>query len=104
MELWISVNQERMSKMKNSEVGKYIKNKATFKGNNLFAVYEGDNYVVYSYGKHFPILAWIAKEGVWYRNVDKYSISTNRHQNYVNVIDGCTEVTLEKMKEVLCSL
>jgi len=35
-------------------------------------------YVVYSYGKHFPMYIWT--EGSWYGNADKFSRTTNKHQ------------------------
>lgn len=87
--------------MKNRDAGKYIKEKRSFKGNNMFGLFKGENYVVYSYGQHFPILAWIAKENKWYRNTDKYSVSTSHHQTYVNVIKDCIIVDLKGMEDVL---
>lgn len=48
----------------------------TFKANNLFAEIQNGHYVVYSYGYHFPIYAYI--NGTWIKNVDKYSVTTSK--------------------------
>ncbi len=52
------------------------------KGSTLWGEYVGGLYVVYSYGKHWPLLAnW---KGVWFKNTEKSSRTTNRHRGYVN--------------------
>ena len=55
-----------------------------FKGSNLYGQKEGNRYVVYSYGYHFPL--YIMKEFsdghiVVLENMDKYSVSTSRHKS-----------------------
>jgi len=50
-----------------------------FKGSNTFSEWRDGVYKVYSYGYHFPMYAY--KDGKWYRNIDKYSVSTSRHQS-----------------------
>lgn len=38
--------------------------------------------MVYSYGKHWPLLAnW---KGIWFANTEKSTRTTNRHKGYVN--------------------
>ena len=32
-----------------------VMSRSTFTGNSVFAEYNGDRYVVYSYGHHFPM-------------------------------------------------
>lgn len=56
-----------------------IENKLEFQGSNCYAQYIGNKYVIYSYGLHFPMYAFINNQ--WYRNTDKYSSSTSRHQS-----------------------
>lgn len=47
------------------------------KGSTLWGEYVGDLYVVYSYGKHWPLYAnW---KGVWFANQDKHSRTTTKH-------------------------
>lgn len=57
-----------------------------FQGSNTFAKWSSmaeDNqvYIVYSYGHHFPMYIYDAKEKKWVGNKDKYSQSTTRHQS-----------------------
>lgn len=63
----------------NSTARGLVKSLVPFKGSNTFGEYHGDCYAVFSYGYHFPLFAFIA--GKWYRNGDKYSVSTSKHQS-----------------------
>lgn len=58
----------------------YINSLQEFKANNIFAIFEGLIYKVYSYGKHFPIFAYDTVNFQWYENIQKYSVSTSKHQ------------------------
>ena len=80
-----------MTKITNAQAKLYIERKEEFKTGNetIFGeFYEGDTdqsipavYVVYSYGKHFPM--WVYDYGAdqWYGNQDKYSRTTTKHQS-----------------------
>ena len=69
-----------------------VQNRQAFTANNIFAEYVTANadgqpldtcrYVVYSYGKHFPM--YIYEGGAWYANIDKFSVSTSKHQTQAN--------------------
>jgi hypothetical protein len=100
-------------KIANRAAREYVTRLQEFKGSNIFAErtfrkesdqfkntiretagYALEVYAVYSYGHHFPIYARI--NGQWYRNKDKYSVSTSRHQSqcnpyYSNMIEVDTE-------------
>ena len=75
-------------KTSNIKCRTFVQNRQAFTANNIFAEYithnaNGDQldtcrYVVYSYGKHFPM--YIYEGGVWYANCDKYSPTTSKHQ------------------------
>ncbi len=43
-------------------------------------------YVVYSYGRHFPMAVYV--DGRWIVNSDRYSVTTTRHQGYVRQAVG----------------
>ena len=47
-----------------------------FEGSNLFARRGLTDYIVYSYGTHWPLVAKV--KGVWYVNTEKTSASTQR--------------------------
>ena len=66
-------------KTTNAKCSKFVEEKIPFKANNIFAEKTSEgNYIVYSYGYHFPIYAFV--DGVWYENSDKYSVSTSKQQ------------------------
>ena len=67
-----------MIRTSNINSSKYTTLKKEFKANNLYAVNKNNCYVVYSYGKHFPI--YVYKNKYWYMNKNKYSISTSKQQ------------------------
>ena len=53
-----------------------------FRDTNKFAVNSPDQrlYIVYSYGKHFPLFVFDKQTGTWYTNEDKYSVTTSKHR------------------------
>lgn len=76
---------------------KLIAQGTDFQGNNLYAETIDNLYIVYSYGKHFPIAVYNLDTNTWYINTDKFSVTTSRHQSIVK-----QAVTVEK--GVLCNL
>lgn len=65
-------------KISNKNASIFTTDRVEFKANNIFSEKKNDVYVVYSYGYHFPMFVW--KEGIWYENMDKYSVSTSKQQ------------------------
>lgn len=53
------------------------------KGNSLYSQDTNKFYIVYSYGAHFPLAAYDYDNKLWYINIDKYSVTTSRHQSIV---------------------
>jgi len=70
-----------MKKIANRDARAYVACRQPFVGSNMFAEWRDNDsrYVVYSYGKHFPMYIWT--EGHWYGNADKYSRTTSKHQS-----------------------
>lgn len=58
-----------------------VENRIEFKGNSVFAEADSGLYVVYSYGRHFPMFVHDAGTDQWYENSDKYSVTTSKHQS-----------------------
>ena len=50
---------------------------------NLFGIRYDNEYVVYSYGRHFRIATYSFKTNKWTINGESYSVSTSRHQSTV---------------------
>ena len=55
------------------------------KHQSVFAHNNGDKYVVYSYGYHWPIAVYDRAARMWYVNDDKYSVTTSRHASLVRL-------------------
>lgn len=93
----------------NKDCRTHVQHRQAFTANNIFAEYithnaNGDQldtcrYVVYSYGKHFPM--YIYEGGVWYANCDKYSPTTSKHQTQANPCLGQTIPTPMDTKQML---
>jgi hypothetical protein len=75
-------------KTSNRAAGALVSRQVVFKGSNTYSERNGVQYVVYSYGEHFPLYLWVndtmggtTPEGVWYENRERYSSSTTRHRS-----------------------
>ncbi len=99
-------------KTNNREARKYVQAKQPFVANNIFAEWvkagvgysgtAGENiYAVYSYGKHFPMYAFIPSVNRWFANVDRYSITTSKHKGQAHPHETCTEVSRDFLRDVL---
>lgn len=70
-------------KIANKNASGYVANRQAFQGSNMFAEVSQYGYVVYSYGKHFPMYICLHPGGqdIWFANRDKRSRTTTRHQS-----------------------
>lgn len=69
-----------MAKIANRDARSLVQNEQEFDGSNLFARNEDGKYIVYSYGKHWPLVAKV--KGKWYVCTEKTSASTQRQLSY----------------------
>lgn len=71
----------------NRQVSEKVANLSEFRTKNhtVFAHNNGDKYVVYSYGYHWPIAVYDQAARMWYVNDDKYSVTTSRHASLVRL-------------------
>lgn len=68
----------------NTAMRKLVGSKTPFVNGNktCFAEYTSNGcYVVYSYGKHYPVLIWEPVTKMWFVNEDRNSRTTNRHKS-----------------------
>lgn len=68
-----------MIKISNKLAAEYVRTTSEFKGSNTWGQMEHGSYVVYSYGYHYPM--FVFKNGKWYENSDKYSVTTSKHKS-----------------------
>ena len=65
----------------NKNASTYTTNREPFKGSNTWGEWLTEKlYVVYSYGRHFPLFVWDEDIAMWFANDDKYSRSTSKHR------------------------
>ena len=89
----------------NKDAKGYVFQTLAFKGSNLMAEWDDSNegsntpYVVYSYGRHFPLFIYLGN--TWYENKDKYSTSTSRHKTQCHPGFKTTKLTTDEMQELL---
>lgn len=88
-----------MIKTSNQKARQYVQDREAFKGSNTFGEWVGDVYAVYSYGYHFPMFAF--KDGNWYANSDKYSVSTSKQYGQLHPHTDCTALNTQAMKYLI---
>lgn len=89
-----------MKRTSNSDCRNFVEEKVAFKANNIFSEWRDGKYVVYSYGKHFPM--YIYKTGKWYENSDKYSRSTSKQQTQARPFNfDLIHKTTREMQEII---
>jgi len=80
-----------------------------FQGSNTFGKWikwvtddkTDEIYVVYSYGRHFPMYVYDDQENKWIGNKDKYSKSTTRHQSQLRPSEVDMWLDTDEIKEVI---
>jgi hypothetical protein len=74
-----------------------------FKGNSVFAELTENGpkkiYVVYSYGRHYPMFVFVSGKG-WFENEDKYSVTTSHHHGYAHPHQPVLKRNTEEMKQL----
>jgi hypothetical protein len=94
-------------KVNNKDMGQLVKNTRQFHNNNdtVWTNWEGKFYVVYSYGRHFPMYAYDTELQRWYGNESKFSSTTTRHQRLAQPVSSL-EITwcdTEKIQALLAA-
>ena len=100
-------------KIANRDAREFVQKKHPFQGNNLFAEFfcvdpkdatPGQyGYVVYSYGKHWPLFVCITVDGqdLWFENEDRHSVTTSKHRSqahpHVDIQYALSRTWMEKL-------
>jgi hypothetical protein len=101
-----------MKRVANNKAREVIEKLEEFQGSNMFGKWVGIGngrtemfadklYAVYSYGSHFPMYIYDAKEQKWLGNSDKYSRSTTRQQSHARPSSIYAWYNTDEMKEVI---
>lgn len=87
-------------KTTNAKSRQFVQETKPFQANNLKGVIEGDFYVVYSYA-WYPLFAYSFKDERWFKNIERYSVSTSKQTTQCNPHASFTLLSLEQMKDLL---
>lgn len=87
----------------NKDARRFVQNFKEFEGSNTFAVWvrypkEPERYVVYSYGRHWPL--FIYEGGKWYENAGRYSVSTSKHHSQLHPLCETEKHPAEDMRAI----
>ena len=93
------------NRIANRDARIHVAKRRPFKGNNLFAetkvIDDHEVYTVYSYGYHFPMYSAITEPTThaitWYRNCDRYSMTTAKHFGQCNPYTVTIPMDTQKM-------
>jgi len=69
-----------------------------FKASNLSGKFVGSDYVIYSYG-WYPV--FVHKDGVWYENTNKYSVSTAKQMTQVRPTSDTIKLNIDDIKDLI---
>jgi len=97
-----------LKRVSNNKARDYVNGFKEFQGSNTFGHWYGWEegakklYVVYSYGRHFPMYVYDEQQDKWVGNKDRFSQSTTRHQSLLSPSKGVEMwLSTEELKEVI---
>ena len=85
-------------KVANSKARGAVQTLSPFTGSHTFGEWNGSAYVVCSYGYHFPL--FVFKDGAWYENSDKYSVSTSKHRTQLHPLEETVKAATADMRRL----
>ena len=96
-----------MTKISNRDARQYVQKRKEFTGSNTFGRWvNDDNYVVFSYGEHFPMFAYKKNFG-WCTQISKYklpngtsSVTTSKHYTQLHPLPDPDIVVVAGVSEL----
>jgi hypothetical protein len=86
-------------KIANGSARTQVQARIPFKGNNTFGEMLNGAYAVFSYGRHWPLFAYI--DGTWFENQDRYGRTTSKHHGQLHPLEETEKVTKDELLELL---
>lgn len=91
--------QKRKLRSANNRSRELVQNKIPFKASNTDGEYIGNTYVVSSYG-WYPIFVY--KDGQWFENKDKYSVSTSKQTSQLRPYgEDIIKVSTQQLRDLI---
>lgn len=88
----------------NADIHKHIDKLEEFENRtkSIYSVKSKEQYVVYSYGYHFPMYVFDFESGVWLGNLDKSTPTTMRHLTKARPSQGIYQwFSTDKLKTII---
>jgi hypothetical protein len=85
-------------KTSNKAAREAVQNLEGFKGSHTFGESRNGSYIVYSYGRHWPL--FIYSGGVWYENADRYSVTTSQHRSKLHPLTETKKMSLDEIRNL----
>lgn len=86
-----------MARISNIRARAFVQAKEPFTGANMLGVRQNGMYVVYSYGRHWPLFIFSFANGQWYENSEKYSSTTSKHRGQAHPHKDTMPLTCQEM-------
>ena len=86
--------------------GSYVQRKEAFQNSNgqLYAEWLLEpaggfsRYVVYSYGRHWPLFVYVPQVNLWFENKEKFGPTTSKHRTFTHPHCDTVLLSLEQIK------
>lgn len=88
----------KMVKTTNAKCRYYAQNLIPFEASNLFGEDGRRYYVVFSYGRHFPLYAYDKQTHKWYENKDGYSHTTSVHRSKARPTSNTVKIPTRELQ------
>ena len=83
----------------NQECREYVQECKSFKANNLEGMRGEKAYVVVSYGWYI-LFVYDFATGIWYENIDRYSVSTSRQKSQAHPLADTVKLTWDEIQKI----
>lgn len=91
-----------MKRVANRDASWYVEELKEFKGNNTFANWEDNKYIVYSYGTHWILYMYLKDTDWWLGCSEKKNMSTSKHSTQLHpnleIDDWLSQGKLQQIK------
>jgi len=89
-----------MEKIANYKARNFVQSCRPFKGGSIFAdTLANGIYVVWSYGRHWPLFARLGDQ--WYENDDRYSVTTSKHRSQCHPLTETVKVSCADLLKII---
>ena len=86
----------------NAKARAFVEQREDFQGNHLYGEKIGKGYVVFSYGRHWPLFIFNGQQ--WFENAGHYSQTTSKHKGQTSPSETTTKLSADAMRDLAINL